>query len=79
MNTATISISEFKTSPARIMAKVWKGDRIFLRNNRRPQEAIQLVPVKTVYVPTEELEVVMDEFTREEFEVFKPSLKNHAQ
>jgi len=78
MNTATISVSEFKAAPARIFGRVFKGDRIFLRNNRRPQEAIQLVPVKTVYVPTEEIPFIDDEFTQEEFRVFsQPSLEIH--
>ena len=76
MNTLTVSVSDFKASPARIIGRVFKGDRVFLRNNRRPQEAIQLVPVKIVYVPTEEIPFIDDEFTREEFRVFsQPSLK----
>jgi len=76
MNTATISVSEFKASPARIIGRVFRGDRVFLRDNRRPQEAIQLVPVETVYVPTEEIPFIDDEFTHEEFRAFsQPSLK----
>jgi hypothetical protein len=77
--TATISISDFKAAPAKFMARASRGDRIFLRNNRKPQQTIQLVPVRTVYVPPGELEVVMDDFTKEEFEVFAPSIKNFAK
>ena len=78
MNTLTISITEFKASPAKALKRASKGDMVFLKNNRRPTETFRLVPVKTVYVPAEEPEVIVDDFTREAFEVFKPSIKNHA-